>query len=414
MFFAAISVLVRDFGGTYADARVGCSSPAKVETTMIRRLGLLAACVVTTMLLPISARADEAAVRRATQALVEAWNRHDPKAWSAFLAEDVWYTETDDSLYQRQKGRDAAVGRFSYSVENSDLQWEIVRMKTRPDGVVSVVLVERISVLPRTDGKYKSVFTNDPVIARWRRDADGRWRVVFFTSHSGWALAETKKDDEGVAAVAATAPVPRPVASGAPASAATGSEPKEYTAFWGRMAHNCNYCHGRPPGLPSSEIASQIVAVGAATADGAGLRAAMRRQELGGVMDLLLADPDLKDASLEAIRRYLVDVRDGAVPDRLVFDGPDSIRELQIRNERSSRDAPATIALIRISGPFALDSKLSSCRNGGTINGQSTCRLVLRPAPGTSARAEGSLEFQLAPTPGLDPQRRRTSLLLAG
>ena len=39
----------------------------------------------------------------------DAWNRYDLNAWSAHLAEDDWYTEVDDSLYQRFKGREKAV-----------------------------------------------------------------------------------------------------------------------------------------------------------------------------------------------------------------------------------------------------------------------------------------------------------------
>lgn len=379
------------------------------------RLHLLAAWVVVAApLLTVPAHADEAAVRSATQTVVDAWNRHDPKAWSALLADDVWYTETDDSLYQRYKGREAAISRFSYGVESSDLEWEIVRIKTRPDGLVSVVMIERKSILPKTGGKYKSVFTNDPSIARWRRDVDGRWRIAFFTSHKGWALAEIKNDDEGTAAVAAPAPASRPVASGASVRTAVGGEPKEYTAFWGRLAHNCNYCHGRPPALPSSEIASRIVAVGAATADGAGLRAAMQRKELAGVMDWLLADPALDDAALDAIRRYLVDVRDGGLPEQLVFDSPGATRELELRNERSSRDVPATIALLRVSGPFALDARLSGCGSGSKIAGQSACRLVLRSTPGSAPGAIGAVEVQWAPTTGLEPHLRRTTLRIAG
>jgi ketosteroid isomerase-like protein len=377
-------------------------------------LSLLAALAASaTLLLSAPVRADEAAVRNAIQAVVDAWNRHDPKAWSSHLAEDVWYTDIDDGLYQRYKGREAAVGRFSYGVESSDLQWEIVRMKTRPDGIVSVVLVERVSVLPKTDGKYKSVFTNDPSIARWRRDTDGQWRIVFFTSHKGWALAETKKDDEGVVAAAATTPAAGPVASRERVSVATEGEPKEYMAFWGRLAHGCNYCHGRPPGLPSSEIASRIVAVGAATADGAGLRAAMQRKELGGAMDWVLADPALDDAALEAVRRYLVAVRDGALREELTFDAPGAIRELQVRNERSSRDAAATIAVLRVSGPFAVDAARSTCRMGGMLEGQSACKLTVRADPAAAAGATGAVELQFAPTNGLEPRPRRTILKIA-
>ena len=376
------------------------------------RCALLAALFVATVLVSGQARADEAAVRSATQALVDAWNRHDTKGWSTQLAEDVWYTEVDDSLYQRYKGREKAVGAVSYKVENSDLQWDIVRVKTRPDGVVSVVLSQRISMLPKTDGRYASVFTSDPSLARWRRDPDGRWRLVFFTSHKGWALAEIKKDDEGQ--TIAAAPAPAAAANAAPPRAATGSEPKEYTTFWGRLAQGCNYCHGRPPGLPSSEIASRIVPIGAATADGAELRAVMQRKELGGVMDWVLADPALTDAALEVLRRYLVDVRDGSLPDQLIFDAPGTTRELALHNERSSRDAPVTIALLRVFGPFVVDAQRSTCRSGATVAGESACTVVLRAAPDAPPAAAGALEMQLAPTKGLEPRLRRTTLRIDG
>jgi ketosteroid isomerase-like protein len=372
---------------------------------------LLAALGLAALLLSAPARADEAAVRSAIQSLVDAWNRHDPKAWSDHLAEDAWYAEVDDSFYQRFKGRDKAITTFSYNVESSDLQWDIVRMKTRPDGVVSVVLAQRVSILPKTDGKYKAVYTSDPSLVRWRRDADGRWRVVFFTSHKGWALAEIKKDEEGQPA-AATPPA-AVAASAAPPRGTTGSEPAEYTTMWSRFAQSCNYCHGRPPALPSSEIASRIVAVGASAADGAGLRAAMKRKELGGAMDHVLSDPALSDSALDAVRRYLVDVRDGALPDRLDFDAPGATRELQLRNERSSRDAPVKIALLKVSGPFILDAQRSSCRSGATLAGQATCRIVLRAAAKTTAVA-GALEVQLSPSRGLEPKLRRTALHIGG
>jgi ketosteroid isomerase-like protein len=206
----------------------------KRKTTMRNRLllglentcrTLLAALGLAALLLSGPARADEAAVRSAIQSLVDAWNRHDPKAWSDHLAEDAWYAEVDDSFYQRFKGRHSAITTFSYSVENSDLQWDIVRMTTRPDGVVSVVVAQRVSILPKTNGKYKAVYTSDPSLVRWRRDADGRWRVVFFTSHKGWALAESKKDEQGLLAVAA--PAPAAAASAAAPRGTTGSKPAQ-------------------------------------------------------------------------------------------------------------------------------------------------------------------------------------------
>jgi ketosteroid isomerase-like protein len=374
---------------------------------MWRVLPLIVASVMTVQFLA-PARADAAAVRSASRSLVEAWNRHDVKAWTAYLADDVWYTETNDSLYQRNKGREAAVGRFADSVENSDLHWEIIRVKTRPDGVVSVVLVQRMSMLPKTDGKYRAAFTSDPALARWRLDADRRWRVVFFTSHEGWARAEAKKDDEGAVVAAATPSAP--IASPAAPRAKVGSEPKEYTAFWGRLAHGCNFCHGRPPALPSSEIASRIVSVGAATSNGAELRIAMKRKDLGEVMDLVLADPALDDDALEAVRRYLVDVRDGWVPEQIIFDAAGATRELQIRNERSSRDVPATIAILKVMGPFAIDTQLSTCRGGGVIDGQAACRLVIRALTDAARSQEGAVELQLSGTKDLSPRARRTAL----
>ncbi|MEO5883425.1 MAG: nuclear transport factor 2 family protein [Caldimonas sp.] len=365
--------------------------------------------------LSLPASADESAVRLASEALIRDWNRHDLKAWGAHLAADVWYSETWDT-YERMKGREKVLGWFGPTVQESDLHWDIVRMSTRPDGVVSVVLVERKSILPKTDGKYKAVYTSDPSLARWRRDADGRWRLVFFTSNKGWALAEIKKDDEARNAAAAPAPAPAPAlapsAAARPRRAATGSEPDEYTAFWGRMAQSCTYCHGRPPALPSSDSASRIVAVGAATASGAALRAAMQRKELGGMMDRILAEPALTDAGLEAIRRYLVDVRDGALPAEAVFDKPGAGRVLELRNERSSRDPPVALALLRVSGPFAIDARGSTCRSGARLAGQSTCRLSLRAAAGAAAGAIGKLEWRLAPSEGLEPQPGAVALRL--
>ena len=371
---------------------------------------LLAAAAVAMLLLAAPpARADEAAVRSASQALVSAWNRHDVKAWSAHLAQDTWYTDVDDGHYERYKGRDKAVGRLKDMVKGSDLQWDILRIKTRPDGIVSVVLVQRVSMLPKTAGKYPSVFTDDPALARWRRDADGRWRVVFFTSHKGWALAEIKKDDEGQVAAAPAAP-----ASAAPRRSGPESGAKEYTVFRGRLAQACSYCHGRPPVLPSSDVSSRIVAVGAATADGAALRTAMQRKDLGGTMDRVLADPSLDEATLEAIRRYLVDVRDGALPEQLAFDAPGALRELPYRNERSARDAAVKITLLRVTGPFTVDAGRSSCRSGATLAGQSACQVVLRAAPDAKPGATDALDLQLAPTQGLDPRVRRTTLRVGG
>ena len=144
-------------------------------------------------------------------------------------------------------------------------------------------------------------------------------------------LAEIKKRRGRPAGCRRCAGTQRPLGSAAPPRGTEGSEPKEYTAFWGRMAQwlqllvTAGRRRCRPP-----RVASRIVAVGAATADGAGLRAAMKRKELGPAMEFILDDPALDDAALDAVRRYLVDVRDGGMPNQLVFDAPGATRELPL------------------------------------------------------------------------------------
>lgn len=390
---------------------------------MPMRPGLRALLVAAAATLAASASADEAAVRRATESLVQAWNRHDVQAWAEHLTDDVWYPEGVDH-YGRYKGREQVVGLIGDKVRSTDLEWAITRvLQARPDGQVGVVLVERLQVLPRVDGRYHSVFTSDPSYARWRREPDGRWRLSHFTSNRGRALSEIRNDEQAVAGAAvpaASAPAPS-ISGGAgaqqaarprPPRGAPAVEPGEYTAFYGRYANGCNYCHGRPPTLPGSiDAASRIVAVGAATADGASLRAAMARESLGNPMRVVLDDPALTDDALEAVRRYLVAVRDGAVPEAVVFEGPGSHREIEVRNERAGRDAPARLALLRVSGPFTIDTARSTCRRGVMIAGQSSCRLVLRAAAGpTAASVAGALEVRFAPGSGLDPQPRRSTL----
>jgi ketosteroid isomerase-like protein len=368
---------------------------------------LLAALLAATSTL---CRADEAAVRDASAALVQAWNRHDVKAWSAFLTADAWYQEAED-FYERYKGRDKAVGLIGYKVENSDLEWDLVRVKARPDGQIGVVLVERMKMLPKTDGKYQSVFTSNPSYARWRRDTDGRWRMAYFTSNKGLALAEMKKDEGTTPAAAASTPAAPPAARPKPPRGASPYEPGEYTGFYGKWAQGCTNCHGRPPGLPSSELKSRIVAVGAAAPDGAALRIAMQSNE---AMRAMLEDPALTDAALDWVRRFLVHVRDGALPETVAFDAAGATRVVELRNERSSRDAAVKLAVLRASGPFKIDAARSTCRRGGRLAGQASCTLVVRAGADAPPGASGALEVQFAPTPGLEPKLRQAALRVGG
>jgi ketosteroid isomerase-like protein len=136
--------------------------------------------------------ATEASLREAIAQYLKAWNRHDTKAWSAMLTDDIWYTEARD-YYQRMKGKKAVLSTFEYNVKNSDLVWEVRRLQMMPDGTATVVVRQVANILPKTGGKYASSFESEPSLARWRHGG-GKWRLFFFTSNKGWALAEMKKD----------------------------------------------------------------------------------------------------------------------------------------------------------------------------------------------------------------------------
>jgi uncharacterized protein (TIGR02246 family) len=161
---------------------------------LTRRIALYGAFLV--WLSPVHAQpqqnADEKALREVMHQYEKAWNSHDVKAWSAFLTDDIWFTEAWDS-YGRQKGRESAVNLFKSNFQASDLKQEIVQIRMQPDGTATVAMKEVVSHLPKTAGKYKAVFESDPVISRWKKDG-GTWRMFFYTSDKGWALDQLKKD----------------------------------------------------------------------------------------------------------------------------------------------------------------------------------------------------------------------------
>lgn len=410
----------RPRGGTRAPLRAPAAVlvAALVVAVLVAGATSLGGCDARSPVAPPAAPAvvdPETAVRRATERLLDGWNRHDLAAWSALLTEDVWYAETDDTFYKRSKGRAQVIGRFEYELRNSTLQWELKQVRLLPDGSVSVLLRQTKTMLPDADGKPGSSFDSDPSYARWRRDGDG-WRLAFFTSHRGWALAETKKDEAPPAASATAASTAS--ATGVPAAGTGGAVsitgvdrvvaassfgvPPAYTRGWGEWSQGCVYCHGRPPLLPHSEPASRIVAVGAAQPDGAALRQAMSRPALGGPMNRQLADPELTDEHLETLRRYLVAVRDGELPATLEL-RPDGTQAVTFRNLRHERDAPVRIAELAVSAGWRIE-RSSRCRIGLALRGQQSCTLVVRRGAGTSA--DGELRVRLAPTPGLEPSAR--------
>lgn len=157
-----------------------------------RLLLILVALIAPAVPAQSGAAPDEEKLRQTVRAYQAAWNKHDVNAWSAFLTDDAWFTQSMD-YYEKQKGKNNAVDLFKSNFEESDLSLEIVKIRMMPDGSATVQLKEVLSHLPRTDGKYKAVFESDPVISRWR-NVGGNWKLFFYTSHKGWALDQLKKD----------------------------------------------------------------------------------------------------------------------------------------------------------------------------------------------------------------------------
>lgn len=342
-----------------------------------RALAALALCLAAAA---AAAAGDEAGVRAALQRCVDAWNRHEPPAFGACLTEDVWYSEADDSAYKRFQGRAKALDLLDYNIRNSDLQWEVAWIRTLADGTAAVKLKQRVGMLPLKDGQYAMSFDSEPSLARLRRE-NGVWKLHFFTSHKGWALALIQAlDAPPPMAAAAAAPAPAP-------AALPGAAPPAYTMSFGPWASSCHYCHGLPA-LSDESTRTRILTEGAQAADGAALRRQMALPRSGGIMDKVLADPALTDDRLESIRRWLVTLRDGRAEwqaDRVV-----------IHNPRSDRDPPVRFAVLKAQG-WRLPAD-AGCRVGRPLPGGARCEIRL------PAGARGSLEFRFAASPGLQPQ----------
>ena len=135
----------------------------------------------------------QAEVRNALRDYQQAWNRHDAAAWSAFLAEDVWFTQVRRDSYERPKGRASAVSLFKSSFHDTDLSVELLGSRLMPDGTVTVKLRHVLSYLPKTEGKYRIVFEELPAVGRWRQE-EGRWKLFFFTSDKGLAIDTLNRD----------------------------------------------------------------------------------------------------------------------------------------------------------------------------------------------------------------------------
>jgi hypothetical protein len=360
--------------------------PATASATTAMR-PTLALCLLA---LAASAQAqpapDEAGVRAALERCVAAWNRHVPKAFAdACVTDDVWYTDVNDTSYQRYRGRAQMLGRFDYNIRNADLQWQVVSLQALPDGTVAVQLKERIGMLPRKQGKYAQSFESDPSYARLRLDGK-RWKVFFFTSDAGWARA----------LLASPGPLPgQQTVISRPATdppVPPGVEPPAYMLPLGHFVRSCGACHGRPPTPSQDPGLGRIVATGAAAADAQALRRAMSQSSAAEVaMKAALADPALTDARLEAIRLWLRALRDGRAErqgDRVV-----------IHNPRAKSEPPAKLVLLRAEG-WTLPTD-AACREGTTLAGGTQCELRIPPG------SKGTLVLRFAPGEGLQPQEVR-------
>jgi mono/diheme cytochrome c family protein len=332
--------------------------------------------------------AAEAEVRAALARCVEAWNRHDPPSFgTTCLTEDVWFTEADDSWYKRFVGRAKVLGMFDYNIRNTDLQWEVVQVKPQADGTVAVHLKQRAGVLPRTATGYSQSFTSDPSFARLRQDG-GAWKVFFFTSAERWARVLLQELDKP-----ATAAAPPAVATADPPTP-PGAQPRAYSIQFGVAGGSCFSCHGNKPVVSEDGDRGRIIAAGAAAESAEALRTAMTTTRAGGSMALVLADPQLTDERLDAIRAWLRTLRDGF--------GERQADRIVIRNQRSDRDPPARLAELRAEG-WKLPAN-AGCRTGRKLAGGAQCEIRLPPG------SRGALVFRFAPSQGLDPQPVRLTI----
>ena len=355
----------------------------------MRRHPWPAAAVAALALLPAAAQPlpGEAGVRAALERCVAAWNRHVPKAFAdACVTDDVWFTETDDSWYQRFKGRAKMLGLLDYNIRNTDLQWEVVKLQALSDGTVAVQLKQSVGVLPRKQGKYAQSFNSDPSYARLRPEGK-QWKLYFFTSDTGWARA----------LLASSGPLPGQQASSVQPTAdppvPPGTEPPAYMLPLGVYVRSCSGCHGRPPTPSQDPSLGKIVAAGAAATDAKALRQAMSKPS-AAAMEYVVADPALTDARLDAIRLWLRALRDG----RAERQG----ERVVIHNPRAKSEPPARLALLRAEG-WTLPAD-AGCRQGMALAGGTQCEL--RIAPGS----KGTLVFRFAPGEGLQPQEVRLDL----
>jgi len=171
--------------------------------------------------------------------------------------------------------------------------------------------------------------------------------------------------------------------------------------------YSCANCHGSPPSLGSG-----IVPNGSVAADGQGLRDIMTT---AGTMTAILSAPTLSNADLNAIRLYLVNVRDGAVSGTTTFGSSvqgvaGATRDFTITNERDE-DATFMTAPQGSNAEFAVVAG-GSCSGATTLTAGGTCTVRMQFTPGGIGGRSGSLVFRINNRTGLTSQQ--VSLPLSG
>ena len=191
--------------------------------------------------------------------------------------------------------------------------------------------------------------------------------------------------------------------------------------------NKCSSCHSNPPLLPNG---SNMVPVGAATADTAALRTKMRdKEQPAGTfpMKVLADSAALTDDILGNIRLYLIDVRDGAVSpaagpfgDGIVGAGTPTQIDFTITNERreeaSFASGPASdSADFPVVGGTCLTPglKLKPFLNAALEQDPAaSCTVSVRFTPASTGDKTGFLAFTLNTRTGVVPAAR--SLPLSG
>ena len=158
------------------------------RTAIVAAAGML---VIRVALARLPADATESSLREALRHYVDAWNRHDVPAWAEVLTEDVRYIRGVDP-YRPLEGRAAVVGEVGELVRTSDLSWDIVRLRMRPESTATVVVRQTAGLLPKVDGRYAGSLESMPSVSRWRYE--GGWKMWFFSAHKDSALAAMKED----------------------------------------------------------------------------------------------------------------------------------------------------------------------------------------------------------------------------